>query len=333
MALSPFQILFIGDFFDDDPSTVGVADADLLTSSFFEDTVGDPVIAPTIPTEGPAPIPPPPCPTAELYDFLPEIVRNNDLDGALKAVIEGVEAETCLYRNDTFVLTQLIDPMQAPDEVLPHLAATFDIRDFDADTNKMLLRHQIATAVETYKLKGTVEGVQLALLFMGWLSEVIELYEPFNDVSPIYERIGTAYQRNPGPGRRPASAILILVKSLVRGLRFTTEERAKIETRLGTTLPIHVQIAEIGRFECPFDNVGIVDELNFEFEFPFSEPISIVEFFSVVVRFLFDDPIALTDGLNVVSSDVTVTFWDVSPQFTWDSGDDWDGGSVTIRTV
>ncbi len=333
MALDPDQILFIGNVFDDDPATVAVADANLLFGSFFEDTVGPPSVAPVIPTEGPSPIPPPPCPPLSLYEMLPEIVQRNDPDGALKAVVDATDVEACAYRDDIFVLTQLIDPMQAPDEVLPHLAAMFDIRDFDADTNKMLLREQIATAVSTYKLKGTIEGVQLALLFMGWLSEVIELYEAFNDVAPNYERIGTSFQRNPGPGRRPASSILILVKPLVRGLRFTSTERAKIEQRLETTLPIHVEIAEIGRFENPSDNITITDTLDIEFEFPFTDNLTIVEFFTVIIRFPLDDPIDISDVLNVVSSDVNVVFWDNSPQMSWDSGDDWDGGSVTIRTV
>lgn len=314
--------------FQASPTPEDPADISILFEALFEETVGDPNEVFVVPIEGPQPESPPPCPPdVTLYDMLPEIVRNLDYDGALKAVVDAAEEEFCEVRGLAFQLTQLFDPDQAPDQTLPHLAAQLGIVDFDGSQQKMVLRQQIKNAVAMFKAAGTIPALQVALLFMGWEAEVVELYEI--DADPGGQE---PHALEDGPGLRPDSDIYLWVRPLIRGIQLDTTTATKIRARAATVLPAHVEIASLGRFERAEDAFELGDELTLNFTTPFtmSDTIGMVDGFAIELTSLLSDGIQMSDTLLVFSqTGASAPQWGSA---TWNAFI-WGGTTTTIVNV
>jgi len=97
------------------------------------------------------------------YEYIPQVMRDQDPFGIFKALFQGIQAEMELYHTKLHRTTQLQDPRLCIPEVLKHLKANVgfspDLDYLTANLDDVGLRKLIALAVAMWKEKGTKDGI------------------------------------------------------------------------------------------------------------------------------------------------------------------------------
>ena len=127
-----------------------------------------------------------------LYQFLPDVVKINDPDGAVKAYLEGVSGMHAYYQDLIDGLPDLVNPEMCPPEFLPELASLVGVEvPYQLPTE--IKRLLIARAVATYKVKGTHLSFRILMRSLGLDGAVLELWTNWDmnqfkytsDVAPV----------------------------------------------------------------------------------------------------------------------------------------------------
>ena len=114
--------------------------------------------------------------------LLPWVFRNNDPEGAMKAIVDGVQEQHNQLRDLALALPRLVDLDNVPAQYLAYLADHVGL-DVEACDPPNLVREQIRSAVPIYRIKGTILSFESLLRTLGFKATVVPLFEDSPDAT------------------------------------------------------------------------------------------------------------------------------------------------------
>ncbi len=110
--------------------------------------------------------------------------------------LEHAVADVCARIDEVpIIIRELWNPQTCPADLLPWLAWSFSVDDWDSSWSDQQKRDTIAAAIEVQQIKGTIGSVRSALAALGIDARVQEWFNQIPEGSPYtYKLLLEAYQ-------------------------------------------------------------------------------------------------------------------------------------------
>ncbi len=110
--------------------------------------------------------------------------------------LEHAVADVCARIDDVpIIIRELWNPQTCPADLLPWLAWSFSVDDWDSGWSDQQKRDTIAAAIEVQQIKGTIGSVRSALAALGIDARVQEWFNQIPEGDPYtYKLLLEAYQ-------------------------------------------------------------------------------------------------------------------------------------------